>query len=344
MKNLKRKVELESVNDGTTKKRKKTYVEKKIFLEGVIEKIKPKIDILEDISKVKEMKIGLSNEVSEKEKMSIDDDDVYKYFNQDDDDDDDIIERSAPTNFSKTIDEIDGDEIDGENNVAACIDVVSNPKSIAINETLLKVPNISRAVNKLWKDTDNVKLSTQEMKDYLSRTTMIITELDTLAMNNSRVGCMKHDTWIIDMQMRLGFIHKSLSNQLGIYIGSGIVEQKLTWRESEKAFKDAIKNGFIQNYTYTDVRLFIKDCISGFKPIILAFLTKKHPIKIYFSLLAELKMQKVEQKDDIYTTIWFNTKAYPLLHESEDIDEWFEEYVLKRIEQRIDEFINKGSG
>ncbi|CAB0042653.1 unnamed protein product, partial [Trichogramma brassicae] len=42
--------------------------------------------------------------------------------------------------------------------------------------------------------------------------------------------------------------------------------------------------------------------------------------------------------------MFFNSSSLPILHESEDIDDWFSENVIKVIEKHIDEFTQNGSG
>ncbi|KAL7298566.1 hypothetical protein TKK_0008339 [Trichogramma kaykai] len=71
---------------------------------------------------------------------------------------------------------------------------------------------------------------------------------------------------------------------------------------------------------------------------------QRHPIKTYCSLLIEFKTAKISDDEDTHVTKWLTTTALPILHDSEDIENWFEENVINDIEMRIDRFIENGSG
>ncbi|KAL7307441.1 hypothetical protein TKK_0000620 [Trichogramma kaykai] len=227
------------------------------------------------------------------------------------------------------------------------IDTPDDYKS-AVADTTKKTPKFCIAINELREIINTEDLSVHQMRKHLATAATMMRDLNTLSANNDRFNCKKHNLWIRDLKKRVKNTHTLLQHKLGVYSGGGVqdavVEQKLEWVESEKAFKNAIVTGFIDNHSHTDVRVFLKDCIPIFKPLVLEKLRKKCPIKTYCSLVIEFKMIKAKPQDVEYTTVFFNSSSLPLLHESEDIDEWFNDNVIEVIEKRIDEFTQNGSG
>ncbi|KAL7304813.1 hypothetical protein TKK_0003036 [Trichogramma kaykai] len=227
------------------------------------------------------------------------------------------------------------------------IDTPDDYKS-AVADTTKKTPKFCIAINELREIINTEDLSVHQMREHLAAAATMMRDLNTLSANNDRLNCKKHNLWIRDLKKRVKNTHTLLQHKLGVYSGGGVqdavVEQKLEWVESEKAFKNAIVTGFIDNHSHTDVRVFLKDCIPIFKPLVLENLRKKCPIKTYCSLVIEFKMIKAKPQDVEYTTVFFNSSSLSLLHESEDIDEWFNDNVIEVIEKRIDEFTQNGSG
>uniref|UniRef100_A0ABD2XI06 C2H2-type domain-containing protein n=2 Tax=Trichogramma kaykai TaxID=54128 RepID=A0ABD2XI06_9HYME len=117
--------------------------------------------------------------------------------------------------------------------------------------------------------------------------------------------------------------------------------EPLEWRDSMSAFATSIKEGIIDNTTYKDVRLFLKECLEVLKPVIQGLL-KKNNLKVYCVLKNEFELKK-EQDKLIKEPKWFNTKAYPIF-ETTDLDDWFNVHIIEQIENDIDMFIENGSG
>uniref|UniRef100_A0ABD2XSA7 Uncharacterized protein n=1 Tax=Trichogramma kaykai TaxID=54128 RepID=A0ABD2XSA7_9HYME len=117
--------------------------------------------------------------------------------------------------------------------------------------------------------------------------------------------------------------------------------EPLEWRDSMSAFATSIKEGIIDNTTYKDVRLFLKECLKVLKPVIQGLL-KKNNLKVYCVLKNEFELKK-EQDKLIKEPKWFNTKAYPIF-ETTDLDDWFNVHIIEKIENDIDMFIENGSG
>uniref|UniRef100_A0ABD2WYY4 Uncharacterized protein n=1 Tax=Trichogramma kaykai TaxID=54128 RepID=A0ABD2WYY4_9HYME len=65
--------------------------------------------------------------------------------------------------------------------------------------------------------------------------------------------------------------------------------EPLEWRDSMSAFATSIKEGIIDNTTYKDVRLFLKECLEVLKPVIQGLL-KKNNLKALANILSLNKL------------------------------------------------------
>uniref|UniRef100_A0ABD2WXG3 DNA-directed DNA polymerase n=1 Tax=Trichogramma kaykai TaxID=54128 RepID=A0ABD2WXG3_9HYME len=192
----------------------------------------------------------------------------------------------------------------------------------------------------------NNDLSPEEIQRYATNASNIISGLASIS-RGGELFAKDHHLWVKHLQKRIKNIYLFLQNKLGDHVGAGISneeeERQLEWTESERLFDGAIRTGFIENHSHTDVRLFLKDCLPIFQTLILSILAE-HPIKTYCSLLIEFKTAKISDDGDTHVTKWLTTTALPILHDSEDIENWFEENVINDIEMRIDRFTENGSG
>uniref|UniRef100_A0ABD2XCJ3 Uncharacterized protein n=1 Tax=Trichogramma kaykai TaxID=54128 RepID=A0ABD2XCJ3_9HYME len=157
-------------------------------------------------------------------------------------------------------------------------------------------------------------------------------EISELDNDNSNCAVIRHgiedDGQADDQIDNIGSIQQQQHEPLG-------------WRDSMSAFATSIKEGIIDNTTYKDVRLFLKECLEVLKPVIQGLL-KKNNLKVYCVLKNEFELKK-EQDKLIKEPKWFNTKAYPIF-ETTDLDDWFNVHIIEQIENDIDMFIENGSG
>ena len=97
--------------------------------------------------------------------------------------------------------------------------------------------------------------------------------------------------------------------------------------ETETAFYNDIKTGFIKNLKHKNIREFFNDAKEVFEKIIKEKLSET-PVKVYTVLVAVYEILKPGPN---HTDLkFFNSKAVPIFL-STDISEWFEENVSSPI-------------
>ncbi|CAH1115853.1 unnamed protein product [Psylliodes chrysocephalus] len=142
---------------------------------------------------------------------------------------------------------------------------------------------------------------------------------------------------------------KTYHNQVKAMVkkGTGLKSRNETardhvrWNDSDTAFNSRIRTGVISNLNHKDPKAFLIDAKVLFKRRIQAALKKDEAVKVNTAFGGEFEVVKGDRVQVEHK--YFTTSNSPIYRDT-NLDEWFEEKVIRPIMNELEEFQERDSG